>query len=213
MNTTKKMLGLAMAMGAPVLVQGAEEAKAVVLDEVIVTAPQMQEPLKVVTDPKLPRQPLPAHDGADYLKTIPGFSVIRKGGTDGDPVFRGMAGSRLNILLDGEQLLGGCGMRMDPPTAYVFPEAYDRITIVKGPQTVLNGPGNAAGSVLFERTLKRFAKPGWKFNGSVTLGSFGRNDAVADVRAGTPDYYIQGAGTWADSDDPRLSISHFAAHE
>lgn len=83
----------------------------------------------------------------------------------------------------------------------MFPEAYDRITVVKGPQTVLNGPGNAAGSVLFERTLKRFDKPGWKFNGSVTLGSFGRNDAVADVRAGTPDYYIQGAGTWADSDD------------
>ena len=58
MNTTKKMLGLAMAMSAPALVHGAEETKAVVLDEVIVTAPQMQEPLKVVTDPKLPRQPL-----------------------------------------------------------------------------------------------------------------------------------------------------------
>ena len=77
---------------------------------------------------------MPAHDGADYLKTIPGFSVIRKGGTDGDPVFRGMAGSRLNILLDGEQILGGCGNRMDPPTAYVFPESYDKITVLKGPQ-------------------------------------------------------------------------------
>ena len=39
---------------------------------------------------------------ADFtmLKSIPGFSVIRKGGTDGDPVFRGMSGSRLGILLD-----------------------------------------------------------------------------------------------------------------
>jgi hypothetical protein len=51
----------------------------------------------VLTDPSKPRQPLPAHDGADYLKTIPGFSVIRKGGTDGDAVFRGMAGSRVVI--------------------------------------------------------------------------------------------------------------------
>jgi len=92
------------------------------LDEIVVTASRMHAPLLVVTDPKAPRQPLPAHDGADYLKTIPGFAVIRKGGTDGDPVFRGMAASRVNVLLDGEQLLGGCGMRMDPPTAYVFPK-------------------------------------------------------------------------------------------
>jgi iron complex outermembrane receptor protein len=122
------------------------------LEEVVVTAARMQAPLLVTTDPQAPRQPLPAHDGADFLKTIPGFSVIRKGGTDGDPVFRGMAASRVNILLDGEQVLGGCGMRMDPPTAYVFPEAYDRIVVVKGPQTVLHGPGNSAASVSFERT-------------------------------------------------------------
>ena len=61
------------------------------LEEIIVTAVHMRKPLQVTTDPALPRQPLPAHDGADYLKTIPGFNVIRKGGTDGDPMFRGMA--------------------------------------------------------------------------------------------------------------------------
>ena len=171
------------------------------LEDVVVTAPRMEEPLKVVTDPKAPRQPLPAHDGADFLKTIPGFSVIRKGGTDGDPVLRGMAGSRLNILLDGEQILGGCGNRMDPPTAYVFPESYDRVTVVKGPQTVLYGPGNSAGTVLFERNVKRFSEPGWKLNASAMFGSFGRNDQVADVRAGTPDFYIQGTATRSDADD------------
>lgn len=171
------------------------------LPEVVVTAPMMLEPLVVTTDPKAPRQPVPAHDGADFLKTIPGFSVIRKGGTDGDPVLRGMAGSRLNILLDGENILGGCGNRMDPPTAYVFPESYDKITVLKGPQTVLYGPGNSAGTVLFERTIKRFDQPGWKFNGSLAAGSFGRNDQVADIRAGTPDYYVQGTATRSDAND------------
>lgn len=179
----------------------ADEAKPLRLEEVVVTAPMMLEPLVVTTDPKAPRQPVPAHDGADYLKTIPGFSVIRKGGTDGDPVLRGMAGSRLNILLDGEQILGGCGNRMDPPTAYVFPESYDKITVLKGPQTVLYGPGNSAGTVLFERTIKRFDQPGWKFNGSLAAGSFGRNDQVADIRAGTPDYYVQGTATRSDAND------------
>ena len=130
------------------------------LTEVVVTGGATTRRSGSSTDPRKPRQPLPAHDGADYLKTIPGFSVIRKGGTDGDPVLRGMAGSRLGILLDGEHILGGCGRRMDPPTAYVFPESFDRITVIKGPQSVLNGPGNSAGVVLFEREPRRYAEPG-----------------------------------------------------
>ncbi|MDR2678912.1 MAG: hypothetical protein LBB51_05680, partial [Zoogloeaceae bacterium] len=84
------------------------------LEPLVITAPFMNTPLEVRFDPKAPQQPLPANDGASFLKTIPGMSVIRKGGTDGDPVFRGMAASRLNILFDGEQILGGCGGRMDP---------------------------------------------------------------------------------------------------
>ncbi|MFN7958933.1 MAG: TonB-dependent copper receptor [Holophagaceae bacterium] len=166
-----------------------------------VTAPLPSEPLVTVLDAKAPRQPVPAHDGADYLKSIPGFSVIRKGGTDGDPVLRGMAGSRLNILLDGEQLLGGCGMRMDPPTAYVFPESYDRITVVKGPQTVLYGPGNSAGLVRFERTHERFQKPGFRGVASLMGGSFGRNDEVLDATGGNSTFYVRGIGTRSHSDD------------
>jgi len=179
----------------------AADTSAGAMDEVVVTAPQSTEPLQVQTDPKTPRQPMPAHDGADYLKSIPGFSMIRKGGTDGDPVFRGMAGSRLNILLDGEQILGGCGMRMDPPTAYIYPGAYDRITVLKGPESVIYGPGNSAGVVLFERDVKRFAEPGVKADGSLTLGSFGRNDEMLDVRAGTPDFYAQVSGTRSHTND------------
>jgi len=171
------------------------------LDEIVVTAARMHAPLLVVTDPHAPRQPLPAHDGADYLKTIPGFSVIRKGGTDGDPVFRGMAASRVNILLDGEQVLGGCGMRMDPPTAYVFPEAYDRIVVIKGPQTVLHGPGNSAAAVSFEREMQRFAQTGYTARASALGASFGRNDLVGDLRTGTPKVYGQLTATRAASDD------------
>ena len=171
------------------------------LDEIVVTATRMQAPLTVITDAKAPRQPLPAHDGADYLKTIPGFSVIRKGGTDGDPVFRGMAASRVNILLDGEQVLGGCGMRMDPPTAYVFPEAYDRIVVVKGPQTVLNGPGSSAASVSFERDVPRFDERGYSAYASALGASAGRSDLVGDLRLGNAAVYGLLTGTRAASDD------------
>lgn len=36
----------------------------------IVTAP-VDSPLTISTSPKTPRQPVPASDGSDYLKTIP----------------------------------------------------------------------------------------------------------------------------------------------
>ena len=176
-------------------------ADATRLPDVVVTAPKMEAPLVVSTDPKAPRQPVPAHDGADYLKTIPGFSVIRKGGTDGDPVLRGMAGSRLNILLDGQHILGGCGGRMDPPTAYVFPEMYDSITVRKGPQTVLYGPVGSAGTVLFERKPRNFTEPSVKFNGSLTAGSAERYDGVADVTYGNRNLYLEAVATHSQADD------------
>ncbi len=194
-------LKLKMSAAAVALAMGSLAQAADTLDEVVVTAPQSTEPLTVKTDPRKPRQPAPAHDGADYLKTIPGFSVIRKGGTDGDPVFRGMAGSRLNILLDGEQILGGCGGRMDPPTAYVFPASYDRITVLKGPQTVVYGPGNSAGTVLFDRIMNRSEQAGARAQGSLMLGSFGRNDEMMDVKAGSANYYLRAGGTRSHSDD------------
>ena len=171
------------------------------LEIVVVTAVPMKKPLVLETDPHQPRQPLPAHDGAEYLKTIPGFNVIRKGGTDGDPLFRGMAASRVNILMDGEALLGGCGMRMDPPTAYVFPEVYDRITVIKGPQSVLHGPGNSAATVLFERDTKPLERTGWEAQASVNLARFGREDGVLRVRGGSKRVYAELSGTYAQSDD------------
>jgi iron complex outermembrane receptor protein len=175
-------------------------AEMVNMDEVVVTAPQSTQPLMVKTDPKKPRQPVPAHDGADYLKTIPGFSVIRKGGTDGDPVLRGMAGSRLNILLDGEQILGGCGGRMDPPTAYVFPSSYDSITVLKGPQTVIHGAGNSAGTVLFERSTKRDAV-GKSGSASLMAGSFGRNDEAVNAKVSSESAFLHAGMTRSQADD------------
>ena len=170
---------------------------------VVVTALATNSPLSVETDPRAPRQPIPAHDGADYLKAIPGFSVVRKGGTDGDPVFRGMAGSRLGVLLDGQQIFGGCGGRMDPPTAYVFPAAYDRIVVLKGPQSVLYGAGMSAGTVLFERDLKVATQPGITMSSALTIGAFGRHDEMADVRAASKNLYLQGGATRSHTGDYR----------
>ena len=114
------------------------------MDTVVITGVAPSAPLTFTTDPKIPRQPLPASDGTDYLKTIPGFSAIRNGGTNGDPVLRGMFGSRLNLLTNGASMPGACPARMDAPSSYISPENFDQLTVIKGPQTVLWGPGASA---------------------------------------------------------------------
>ncbi|EGY29497.1 TonB-dependent copper receptor [Candidatus Regiella insecticola 5.15] len=167
---------------------------------IIVTAPQ-HSPLVVVSSLKTPRQPVPASDGSDYLKTIPGFSQIRNGGANGDPVFRGMFGSRLRILADGAETLGTCPSRMDPPTSYITPESYDVLTLIKGPQSVLWGPGASAGTILFERQPPIFDRAGAKGHISGLIGSNNRQDGNLAVSLGNQQGYLRLVGNRASADD------------
>jgi iron complex outermembrane recepter protein len=160
-------------------------------EPVVVTSATQSSPLTFEIDPKTPRQPVPASDGADYLKTIPGFTAIRNGGTNGDPVLRGMFGSRLKLLTNDSELLGACPVRMDNPMSYVSPETYDRLVVIKGPETVIWGPGSSAGTVRFERDTERFDQAGWRGYGSLLAGSWGRNDQVVDVAGGAPNGYVR----------------------
>ncbi|HYH37134.1 MAG TPA: TonB-dependent copper receptor [Azospirillum sp.] len=204
-KTARSLAGalLAGAVAAPFPALGQGSGTDLQLAPVVVTAPRTEAPLEVETTPKNPRMPVPPNDGAGYLKSIPGFAMIRKGGIDGDPLFRGQSGSRLNVLIDGSPLMGGCGMRMDPPTAYVFPESFDRITVLKGPQSVIHGGSAPGATVLIERTTRRFAEPGVRGDASALAGSYGRNDQLLDAAAGTPDGYVRAIGTRSHSDDYR----------
>lgn len=137
----------------------------------------------VEADPKQPIQPVPASDGADYLKHIAGFNAIRNGGTNGDPVFRGMFGSRLKILTNGSEMLGACPARMDAPTSYISPQNFDAISVIKGPQSVLFGAASAA-TVNFVRTPTRFEQNTVTAQGSVMAASNQRVDTDIDTTVG-----------------------------
>lgn len=173
------------------------------LDTLVVTAAAPSSPLQWVTDPRLPRQPVPASDGADYLKTVPGFSAIRNGGTNGDPVLRGMSGSRLNILSNDGNLIGACPSRMDNPLSYIAPETYDRLTVIKGPQSVRWGAGASAGTVRFERETPRLDSPGMELKASALGGSNNRNDQMLDATFGSTPGYVRVNGNRSESDDYR----------
>ncbi|MHA5057348.1 TonB-dependent copper receptor [Acinetobacter schindleri] len=149
--------------------------------------------LIVRADPKQPIQPIPASDGADYLQSIIGFSSVNSGaGTNGDVTFRGMFGSRIKILTDGTENLGACPSRMDSPTSYISPESYDRISVIKGPQTVQYANTGSAATVIFERSPEQFDEDHhYRGQASVLMGSFGRLDHNVEVAAGDEQKYIR----------------------
>lgn len=149
--------------------------------------------LIVRADPKQPIQPIPATDGADYLQSIVGFSAVNSGaGTNGDVTFRGMFGSRIKMLTDGSESLGACPSRMDSPTSYISPESYDRISVIKGPQTVQYANTGSAATVIFDRLPERFSEDRhYRGQASVLLGSYGRFDQNIEAAMGDEEKYVR----------------------
>ncbi|MGE8545222.1 MAG: TonB-dependent copper receptor [Acinetobacter johnsonii] len=198
------------------VVFAADADSAHILAPIVVTAQQGNDAhgLIVHADPKQPTQPIPAVDGAAYLQSIVGFNQIKNGGANGDVTFRGMFGSRIKILTDGTENLGACPGRMDNPASYISPESYDKITVVKGPQTVQYAHTGSAATVIFEREPEQLtsAKP-YRGQASVMLGSYGRLDQNVEAAVGDEtkyarlnanrsiaDSYQDGAGNTVPSD-------------
>ncbi|WP_028115109.1 TonB-dependent copper receptor [Ferrimonas senticii] len=178
-----------LALWAPMAFANADCGEQQCDDHIVVVAELADEALTVITDPKQPRQPIPTFDGSGYLKTIPGFTITRKGGSGGDISLRGMAGSRVAVINDGQHLAGTCGGRMDPPTNYIAPETYEQVTVIKGPQTVKYGPVGSAGTVLFERDRYGFDQQTVEGRASIMAGSFGRFDYVSELKVGDENHY------------------------
>ena len=191
---------------------GPEET--VTLSPVTVTGTQQQKANSVTFNPKAALQPLPAGDGADLLQSVPNMSIIRKGGSSGDPLFRGLGGSRLSINADDQFIYGGCSMRMDPPTAYIHPNSFDKVVVTKGPQTVTQGMGLVSGSVQFIRKDPDFSEKPYNINASLTAGSNDRRDGSLEAEFGGKYGYVRSnishneAGDYKDGSGKRVH-SHF----
>ncbi|MGD8875082.1 MAG: TonB-dependent copper receptor [Gammaproteobacteria bacterium] len=145
----------------------------------------------------------PPADGGELLRDLPGIAGRRLGGRGIDPIIRGQSRNRLNILLDGAYVFGGCPNRMDPPTTYSSMNAYDSMTVIKGNQTVIYGGGGPGGTVLFERITPRFY-PGEQYRASASSGYISNSDtwqAGADVAVGNSDGYLRSIVDYIDANN------------
>jgi len=145
----------------------------------------------------------PSADGGDFLRNISGVSGTRMGGHGIDPIIRGQSQNRLNVLLDGAFVHGGCPNRMDPPTAYSPMETYDSVTVLKGSQTVRYGGGGSGGTVLLERNTPRLSEDKL-YRGHLNAGFKGNSDTrdlSADVTAGNEQGFVRGITQWSEADN------------
>lgn len=178
----------------------AEESNpAQVLDAISVTASPVSPTTSVLDTRDLPA----ARDTADILRDIPGVSGSRIGGHGTDPAIRGLSQNRINVLLDGAYVHGGCPNRMDPPTAYAPVSSYEEITVIKGVRTLEYGGGGAGGTILFTRETPRFTadekvrarmEAGYRENGDAW-------DVAVDAATGTDKVFARFIGSHMEADD------------
>ena len=114
--------------GSPAFCQETDSLKVVSLDEIILSTPVSINNGHLYSSKK---------DGQTrteiLLDAIPGVSILSRGNFAQEPVIRGMAGSQINILVDGMRIYGACTDRMDPASSYVEPNNLRRIKINHGP--------------------------------------------------------------------------------
>lgn len=132
-------------------------------------------------------------DLSDSLYKEPGFSRVRRGGTNTDLVFRGFQKDNLNFLMDGQRMYGACPNRMDPPMSHLDLGAVERFEVVRGPYDVKN-PGSLGGTV---QVITKRPRSGMHSSGNTGLSSFGGNFFNADASYGGEKFSILVGGSYS----------------
>lgn len=143
-------------------------------------------------------------DTGEWLGQQSGIATNRMGGHGLDPIIRGLGQNRLNVLLDGAYVFGGCPNRMDPPTAYAPLTSYDLVTISKGVTTLRHGAGGSGGTIVFERLQPNFSGDQPAISGQ--LGSSYNSNGNAGkgwgkVLAGGEQGYLRAFGEYSKGRD------------
>jgi iron complex outermembrane receptor protein len=191
------------------------DQEVVVTDEILVLD-EWPPPSGIQTLQRDELAPVSIGDGADLLRSIAGVSVGRMGGHGLEPRIRGLGESNLNVLLDGAYVHGGCPNRMDPPSSFAAPNGFDRITVLKGVQSLRYGAGGNGGTVLFERspTLLPADQP-WRADVRSAYGSWHRDPEVGvDAAFGRGSFYLRALGemrsfdSYEDGDGNRVRSAY-----
>lgn len=170
-------LGAFFTTALPALALAAEETTP--LDPIMVRgATSADGPMSSVLAPG-DFSPMPAQDGGELLRQVPGVTSGRMGGYGLELVIRGQQQNQLNVIDAGAFTYGGCPNRMDPPASTATFYRADRVVVEKGYASVTGGPGGSGGTVRLERDTPDL-DTGRVLSGSVS-GGYGENGNGYDM--------------------------------
>ncbi|MEJ2123605.1 MAG: TonB-dependent receptor [Alphaproteobacteria bacterium] len=168
-------------------------------------APHSNASATTVEDPESRSRPPSIGDTGEFLRHVNGVEAGRMGGHGLDPNIRGLDQNQLTITNDGAYHFGGCPNRMDPPTSHMQLYTYDKVTVKRGYQSVLDGPPAPGGTILFERTNPTF-EPGKEVSTNVKAGAgYNSNgqgvESFFDASMGNDWGFVRGYGSYGSANN------------
>lgn len=109
--------------------------------------------------------------GADLiagLRETPQVSVIRRGGTNFEPVVQGLRETQLAMVVDGTRTFAAGPARMDSELSHVDPGSIDTVSVVTGPYALEEGAGAMAAIIVKSSEIPLPSE--WRVNGRLGLG-------------------------------------------
>jgi len=122
----------------------------------------------------------PSTDLVDALRDLPGVNVMRRGGTNFEPVVYGLRETQIAMIVDSTRTFAAGPARMDSELSHVEPGHIDGVRVVTGPYALTEGAGAFAAIVVGTPDVPRFDR--FRLGGRTSLG-YGSNGAGRFGRA------------------------------
>jgi len=185
----------------------AEEASAVVLDEVTVTARGRAASLSetpggvgvVATDDI--EASARKDSVADVLATIPGVAVSGDSPWGRDISIRGLSGTSVVILIDGKRI--NTATDLNARLGLINPMDVERVEVLKGPISALYGSGSTGGVVnVITRKGSFTGTEGFHGRQAITATTNGAGaDGMSSVWYNSKDFWLLGSGAFRAHED------------
>lgn len=167
------------------------------------------EPLAPVASDAVRPDRLPRSDLVGSLRAAPHVHVLRRGGTNFEPVVQGLRETQVAMVVDGSRTFAAGPARMDSELSHVDPGQVASVEVVTGPYALTEGAGAMAAILVQADGIPRYpdwrvglrGSLGWRSNGAgrfaQTRVDAGRSNLGFSLRGGgdlQADYRAGGSG-------------------
>ncbi len=151
------------------------------LETVLVTDRRNDSPIGMTPLPSsaLDARRTKSSDTAQLLEGIPGISTYGAGGISSLPSIRGLADDRLNISVDGMDLMSACPNHMNPALSLIDPSKVETIAVYAGIAPVSEGGDSIGGAIRIKSAPPKFATPETGLLTEARAGLFFRDNGNA----------------------------------